>query len=59
MQCAICRDQKIRLGRYKQGMRVFSYEVGRKYRMIYNVNWDSRVIELFRVCGHKSVYGRD
>ena len=47
------------LGKYKQGMRIFSYEVGRKYRMIYNINWDSYVIELFRVCDHKSVYGRD
>ena len=47
------------LGRYKRGMRVFSYEVGRKYRVIYNVNWDSNVIELLRVCDHKSVYGRD
>ena len=47
------------LGRYKQGMRVFSYDVGRKYRIIYNVNWDSNVIELLRVCDHKSAYGRD
>ena len=47
------------LGRYKQGMLVFSYDVDRKHRIIYNVNWDSSVIELLRVCDHKSVYGRD
>ncbi len=47
------------LGRYKQGMRIFSYDVGRKYRIIYNVNWDSNAIELLRVCDHKSVYRRD
>ena len=45
-------------GRYKQGMCVFSYDVGRKYRIIYNVDWDSSVIEVLRVCDHKSAYGK-
>ena len=47
------------LGKYKQGKRVFSYELGRKYRIIYNVNWADNTIEFLRVCDHKSTYGKD
>lgn len=47
------------LGKYKQGMRVFAYEMGRKHRIIYSVNWSDGVVEFLRVCDHKSVYGKD
>ena len=48
-----------RLGKYKQNKRVFAYDIGRKYRVIYNVNWNNNTIEFLRVCDHKSVYGKD
>ena len=60
MQCVICVDQSPALpGRYKPGMRIFSYDVGRKYRILYDINWDGNAIGLLRACDHKSVYGRD
>jgi len=47
------------LGKYKQGQRVFAYDLGRKYRIIYNINWSANTIEFIRVCDHKSAYGSD
>ena len=47
------------LGTYKQDMRIFSYEIGRKYRIIYSVVYREGVIDLLRVCDHKSTYGKD
>ena len=47
-----------RLGRYKQSKRVSAYDVGNKYRIICNVDWNSDAIEFLRVCDHKSAYGR-
>lgn len=52
-------DNPSLLGKYKQSMKVFAYEIGRKYRIIYSVNWDDGVVEFLRVCDHKSVYGKD
>ena len=52
-------DNPTLLGRYKQGMGVFAYDLGRKYRIIYRVNWNRGEIEFLRVCDHKSVYGKD
>lgn len=48
-----------RIGVYKQNMNAFVYEVGRNYRVLYDVDSDERIIYLHRVCDHKSVYGRD
>ncbi len=48
-----------RLGTYKQSKRVFAYDIGRKYRIIYNVNWNENTIEFLRVCDHKSAYDKD
>ncbi len=31
-------ENPARLGKYKQSKRVFAYDIGRKYRIIYNVN---------------------
>jgi len=47
------------LGEYKPDMRVFAFDMGRKYRIIYSVDWSNNTIELLRVCDHKSAYGRD
>ncbi len=47
------------LGKYKQNKRIFAYDIGRKYGIIYNVNWSENTIEFLRVCDHKSVYGKD
>ncbi len=38
-----------RLGKYKQDKRVFAYDIGRKYRVIYNVNWNNNTIEFLSV----------
>lgn len=50
-------ENPARLGRYKRGKRVFSYDLGRKCRIIYNVNWADNTIEFLRICDHKSSYG--
>lgn len=52
-------DNPAELGSYKQSMRVFSYEIGRKYRIIYSVRYRDGVVDLLRVCDHKSTYGKD
>lgn len=38
---------------------VLVYEIGRKYRLSYRVEYISRTIQLIRVCDHKTVYGKD
>jgi len=53
----LASDNPARLGKYKQGQRVFAYDLGRKYRIIYNINWSANTIEFIRVCDHKSVTG--
>ncbi len=52
-------ENPARLGKYKQNKRVFAYDIGRKYRIIYNVNWNDNTIEFLRVCDHKSAYDKD
>ena len=52
-------DNPSNLGTYKQDMRVFSYEIGRKYRIIYSVLYRDGIVDLIRVCDHKSSYGKD
>lgn len=47
------------LGTYKSNMRVFSYEMGRAYRLLYMPVSSRGEIVLLRVCDHKSVYGKD
>ena len=47
------------LGNYKQNKRVFAYNIGNKYRIIYNVDWSRDTIEFLRVCDHKSAYNKD
>jgi len=46
------------LGTYKPSMRVFAYDVG-KYRIIFGIRYSENLIDLMRVCGHKSAYGKD
>jgi|APSaa5957512535_1039671.scaffolds.fasta_scaffold89219_4 mRNA-degrading endonuclease RelE of RelBE toxin-antitoxin system len=45
-------------GVYKQNMRVFAYNVG-KYRILYSIRYAENIIDLIRVCDHKSVYTKD
>ncbi len=47
------------LGTYKADMRTFSYEIGRKHRIIYSIRYKDGIVDLLRVCDHKSVYGKD
>ena len=46
------------LGKYKKQFKVFSYEIGTKYRIIYRIRHDVKIIDIMSVCDHKSVYGR-
>ncbi len=47
-------ENPARLGIYKSDMRIFAYNIGKKYRILYNVNWNENTIEFIRVCDHKS-----
>ncbi len=47
-----------KLGIYKPSMRIYSYELGNRDRIIYNFD-PKQGIELIRVCDHKSVYMKD
>ncbi|MEX0657180.1 MAG: type II toxin-antitoxin system RelE family toxin [Nitrosopumilaceae archaeon] len=47
------------VGVFKQSMKVFAYEFGRDYRLLYAVRFEDKVIELIRVGDHKSAYGKD
>jgi len=47
------------LGSYKRSMGVFSYELGRKYRILYRFRTKDKIIELIRVGDHKQAYGKD
>lgn len=46
-------------GVYKADMKVYAYEIGRKYRILYSPLYDSKIIEFYRVCDHTSVYMKD
>ena len=46
------------LGIYKPDMRIFAYNVG-KYRILFSIRYSENIIELMRVCDHKSVYNKD
>ena len=48
-----------RLGQFKKSFRVFAYRVSDNCRIIYNVKYDNKIIELIRVGDHKAVYGKD
>ena len=47
------------LGTYKPNMRVFAYEIGRKYRVIYSIQYRDGIVDLLRVCDYKSAYGKE
>ena len=52
-------DDPAALGTYKANLRVFSYGVGRAYRLLYlPVSPRDEIVPL-RVCDHKYVYGKD
>ncbi len=46
------------LGVYKPDMRVFAYNVG-KYRILFSIRYSENIIDLHRVCDHKSAYNKD
>jgi len=50
-----------KLGVFKQGRLrgVYAYELGKKYRLLYNPRFNDMTIELIRVGDHKDVYGFD
>ena len=47
------------LGKYKKHMRIYAYDLDRKYRIIYDINYDEHVISFIRVGDHKNAYGKD
>jgi addiction module RelE/StbE family toxin len=54
-------DDPMKLGEPKQGSlkNCFAYDIGRKYRIIYNVCKIEIVVLLLKVGKHKDVYGKD
>ena len=47
------------LGDYKKDIGVFSYEIGRKDRIIFTVDYGVHKVVFLRLCDHKSAYGKD
>jgi len=47
------------LGEYKKHMKVFAYELGKKLRVIYDLDFKSHTLGFIRVGYHKDVYGDD
>ena len=47
------------LGRYKQDGNFYAYKLSKGDRLVYKINRKDHIILLFRVCDHKSVYGKD
>lgn len=52
-------ENPTQLGEYKPNLRIFAYELGKGDRIIYTIDYQQNTIILIRVCGHKSVYGKD
>ena len=52
-------DDPSRLGVYKKSMRVFAYELDKSNRLLYDVDFENKIILLIRVGDHKSAYGSD
>ena len=44
------------LGKYKQNLRVYAYNLDKSNRIIYTINFADNTIELRRVGDHKQVY---
>ena len=47
------------LGDYKKDINVFSYEMGRKDRIIFTIDYAGHEVMFLRLCDHKSAYGKD
>jgi len=48
-----------RYGELKKGKRkgYFAWDLGRSCRMLFRPDYSERIIDFFRVCSHKEVYG--
>lgn len=46
------------LGEYKIHLKVYGYRLDNNNRMLYNVRYSDRTIELIRLGNHKEVYGK-
>jgi mRNA-degrading endonuclease RelE of RelBE toxin-antitoxin system len=46
-------------GDYKKSLKTYAYELSKGDRIIYDINYETKIITLLRVCDHKSAYGRD
>ena len=47
------------LGTYKPNMGVFAYKIGRKYRIIYSIQYRDGIVDLLWACDRKSAYGKE
>ncbi len=47
------------LGRYKQNKKLYAYKLSKGDRLLYKIDYNNHKVILYRVCDHKSVYGRD
>ncbi len=50
-----------KLGVRKQGILkdYYSYEVGRRFRIFYKLDYEHKIIEFISLGDHKQVYGKD
>jgi mRNA-degrading endonuclease RelE of RelBE toxin-antitoxin system len=49
-------ENPVMLGKYKQNLRVYAYNLDKSNRIIYTINFADNKIELRRVGDHKKVY---
>ena len=55
----LCESKDPRkLGSYKRHMKVYAYEIGNSYRIIFDVNFAEQIIFFIRVGDHKTAYGK-
>lgn len=52
-------DKPVKLGKYKQNLRVYAYNLDKSNRIIYTLSFTNKVIQLHRVGDHKMSYGKD
>ena len=47
------------LGTCKQNSKSYAYKLSKGDRLLYGIDYNNRRVTFYRVCDHKSVYGRD
>ena len=55
----VVSENPTKLGTYKQNKKVYAYEIGKKDRLIFTLDYVELKIIFHRVCDHKSAYNKD